>query len=111
MKRMWQLVASCDERNSLIASGRLLTVLLRIASRSAALKGLSPRIPTTMGEFASVNASGGHSTNFAKFKRNTALRRYSDGGGSCAWTLAVASSRTEHRTRIGVAQPRMSVET
>ena len=38
----------------------------------------------TMGDWASANACGGHSTNFAKLYRNAALIWYSVGDVSCA---------------------------
>ena len=61
----------------------------------------------TIGDFGSAKASGGHSTNFAKLKRNAALRRYSEGGVSCARLLPTAISRAETTVKIKVAQKRM----
>src|SRR6266704_6410871 len=60
------------------------------------LKGSVPSTPMTRGEFFSAKASGGHSTNWAKWNRKTAFTWY----WPEVWARAEGQNKRSVRTKL-----------
>jgi hypothetical protein len=97
-------VGSCPSLNLCTTTTLPSTVLPAAVSLSRSMTGLSPTIPSTMGDWGSANASGGHSTNLVKLKRKPALISCSLSArdGACAVAPPDVTTDVAHRVNARV---------